>query len=85
MAGEKYLSVPEAAKLIGISRVGLYKKIKRGEVKAIRVGRSYAIAVSDMKHLTGKELTADQKRKIDQSVKKTVREYGDVLKRLGRE
>ena len=85
MTDEKYLSIPEAAKLIGISRVGLYKKIKRGEVKAIRVGRSYAIAISDMKHLTGKELTVDQKHKIDESVKKTVSEYGDVLKRLGKE
>jgi hypothetical protein len=33
----------------------------------------------------GKPLTEKDKREIDNAVKKTLEEYGDVLERLGRE
>lgn len=39
----KFISVPEAAKILGISRIAVFKKVKKGEISAIRIGRNWAI------------------------------------------
>jgi len=85
MKGNKYISIPELARILGISRIALYKKVKGGEIKALRIGRSYAIPQRFVLSLLGKELSEEDKKEIDAAVKKTVKEYGEVLKLLGRE
>jgi len=78
--GQKYISIPELAKALGISRIAVYKKVKKGEIEAIRIGRNYAISI---KEITGRELKAKDKAEIDKAVKRTVKEYGETLKLLG--
>jgi len=85
MDEEKYISIPELAKLLGLSRIAVYYKVKAGKIKAIRIGRNYAIPTKYLQEILGKELSESEKEKIKQAVKRTVREYGDVLKRLGKE
>ena len=82
---DKYISIPELANLWGISRIAVYKKVKRGEIKATKVGRNYAIPRKYILNILGKALRKEDKHEIDQAVKKTVKEYGEVLKLLGRE
>lgn len=43
MDREKYITTAELAKMLGISRVSVHKKIKSGELKAIAMGRNYVI------------------------------------------
>jgi cysteine synthase A len=43
MGKEKYLSVQEVAKKLKISRIAVYKKVKKGQIASVRVGRSFAI------------------------------------------
>ena len=43
MQKEKYLTIPQAAKLLGISRIAVYKKVKNGQIKADKIGRNYVI------------------------------------------
>ena len=81
----KYLSISEVAKILGISRIAVYKKVKKGQIKAIRVGRAYAIAQDELVDIEGKPLSEEDKRIIKQAVKKTVKEYGEVLRLLGSE
>lgn len=45
---ENYISVSEAAKQLGISRIAVFKKIKKGQIQAVRMGRSYAIPKSEV-------------------------------------
>jgi excisionase family DNA binding protein len=89
MKKSKYISIAELAKIFGISRIAVYKKVKKGYIKAIKIGRSYAVPRSavDKKavNVRGKPLREDQKRVIEEAVKKSVREYGEVLKKLVRE
>ena len=40
---EQYVSTAEIAKLLGISTVAVFKRIKKGQIKATKIGRSYAI------------------------------------------
>jgi len=81
----KYISIQELATILGISRIAVYKKVKKGEIKAIRIGRSFAISRKYLDNIMGKTLGTKEKIRIDAAVKKTVKEYGEVLKLLGRE
>ena len=38
-----YISAAELAKILGISHVAVFKRIKSGKIKAIKIGRTYAI------------------------------------------
>lgn len=39
----EYYSIPEAAALLGISRIAVFKKVKKGQLPAIRFGRNWAV------------------------------------------
>lgn len=85
MKDKEYITIPEFAKLLGISRITIYKRVKKGEIKAKRVGRNYAIDKRYLYDILGEALGEKEKGEIDRAVHKTVKEYGEVLKLLGRE
>ena len=85
MKNDKNISIPELAKILGISRIAVYKKVKKGQIKAVKIGRNFAIPKKYVSNLLGKSLNEEDKDKINKVIKRTVREYGEVLKRLGRE
>jgi excisionase family DNA binding protein len=85
MEYKQYISISEFAKLLGISRIAVYKKIKKGQIKAIRIGRSFAIPKKYMTDIIGKSLSEKDKKIINKAVEKTIKEYGEVLRLLGRE
>jgi len=82
---QQFLSTTQLASLLGISRVSVFRKIKNGEIKAIRVGRNYAIDKKYLPELEDRALSQQEKKIIDMAVKKTVREYGETLRLLGKE
>ncbi|NOY86105.1 MAG: helix-turn-helix domain-containing protein [Deltaproteobacteria bacterium] len=81
---KRLIGTSEAAKIMGISRVAVFKKIKKGEIVASKVGRNYVIDRRDLGDIY-QDITPAAKIKIDKAVNRTVQEYGDVLKRLGKE
>jgi len=85
MTTEKYITIPELAKLLGVSRIAIYNRVKRGDIPAIKIGRTYVITDQTVADILGKKVTAERKKRIDGAVTRTVREYGEVLKRLGKE
>ncbi len=85
MKEPEYITIPQLAKVLGISRIAVYKKVKKGQIEAVRIGRNYLIPKKYITALLGKSLTEKDKRRIDAAVIKTVKEYGEVLKMLGRE
>lgn len=85
MRKKEYVTIPELARLLGISRIAVYKKVKSGEIKASKIGKNYAIPKEYLTSILGKSIKEEDKKAIDRAVKKTVKEYGEVLKLLGRE
>ena len=81
----KYLSIPQAAKLMGESRISVYKKVVSGKIKADKIGRNYAINEKYIKYSTGESLGSGPKKIIDRAVAKAVKVYGETLRKLGRE
>jgi len=85
MKKEGYITIPQLAKFLGISRVAVYKKVKKGQIKAIKIGRNYAIPEKYVAEILGEDLGEKERKQIDKAVKKTVEEYGEVLRLLGKE
>lgn len=82
MENKKYLSIQELADIQGISRIAVYKKVKAGKIKAIKIGRNYAIQID---YIMGKKLRKTDEEKIEKAVKKTIHDYKETLRLLGKE
>ena len=81
----EYISTTEASKILGVSRVAVFQKIKAGKIKAKKVGRNFIIDKDRLLGFSGKLLTPSRKKEIEKAVKKVVREYGETLRLLGKE
>ena len=54
MAEQKdFFSIPEAAGILGVSRIAVFKKVKKGQLAAIRIGRNWAVPASALKPVPG--------------------------------
>ena len=82
MKKENFLSTTELAKILGISRIAVYKKVKSGKIKAVKIGRNFVIDKRNLGNILKKELTEKEKREIEKAVKKTVEEYEETLRLL---
>lgn len=82
---KEYFSTTEVAKILGISTVAVWKKIKEGKLKADRFGRNFMIPKTEIDSLTDGILDEQKKKMIQDAVKKAVKEYGEALKMLGKE
>ena len=85
MTNERYLTIPELAKLLGVSRIAIYNRVKKGQIPASKIGKTYVITDQTIATVLGREVTKSGKKQIDAAVRKTVQEYGEVLKKLGKE
>jgi excisionase family DNA binding protein len=81
----EFYSIPQVAVLLGISRIAVFKQVKKGDIRAVKIGRSYAVPSSYIRELSGKTLTPQRKRAIKRAVRKTVKKYGPLLIKLGNE
>ena len=85
---KKYISVAEFAKMLGISRIAVFKRIKKAQIPAEKIGRSYAIPVEFVSYTMNSGagiLTEEKKGEIKDAVEKVIKEYGETLKLLGKE
>ena len=85
MENGKFLSTKELAKMLGVSRVTIFKKIRSGEIKTNKVGRNFIILREDLPTILGITVGKKQKEDIDLAVKKAVKQYGETLRLLGKE
>jgi len=79
---KNYLSTIDLAKLLGVSRIAVYKQIKAGKIKAKRKGRKFVIDKKELGGILKTKLTEKQKAELKRGVKKVVREYGETLRLL---
>jgi len=68
------ITVKEAADMLGLSRVQIFRMIKNGTIEAQMVGKTYIIPSSVIEDIL-----------IKKPVRKAVEDFGEALKRLGKE
>ncbi|MDQ5886013.1 MAG: 17 protein [Patescibacteria group bacterium] len=61
---EKLYSTPEVAKILGMSRIAVFKKIKTGKLKAVKVGKGYVVAKADLMEHYRLKLKKAQKKMV---------------------
>lgn len=79
---KNYYSTAEAAKILGVSRVTVFRKIKEGSIKAEKIGRNFIVPADQLPAVTGGKTTEEE---INTAVKRAIREFGKTLKQLGEE
>ena len=80
-----FFSTSEVAKILGVSRISVFKKIKSGEIKAKKIGRNFIIERKDLAEILESVLREDKKKEIEQVVARAVKEYGETFRLLGKE
>lgn len=82
---QTFISTTELARLMGVSRVAILKKIKTGKIHAQKVGRNYIIPAEEFAIAVGEFISPNKKVEIEEVVKKAVKEYRETLRLLGNE
>ncbi len=82
---QSFFTVAELAGLLGVSKVTVLKKIKNRQIEAKKIGNSFLIGREEFEHLLSSEMSEIDKTRIKEAVKKTIKDYGEVLKWLGKE
>jgi excisionase family DNA binding protein len=85
MGKNGFFTTSEAAKILGISRIAVFNRIKKGKLKAMQIGRNFAIPKEELEDNLGRELSEEEKFFLEEGVKKVIKEYGETLQRLGKE
>lgn len=80
-----FLTTSELSKLLGISRVSVFNRIKKGEIPAQKIGRNFIIQRNHLPTIMGQTMSNENKQQIETMVKKVVNEYGETLRLLGKE
>lgn len=81
---KNHLTITEAAKILGLSRVQVFRLVKAGKIPAIRIGKFYFIDKDNL-GIGESEVSQKERKKIDETVTRVMDEYGDVIKKLGEE
>lgn len=85
MDQKDYLTAQELANILDLSRVSVFKRIQKGQIKAEKIGRNYIIFKKDLVGIINHELSERMKREIKDAVTRVLTEYGDTIKMLGKE
>ncbi len=85
MNKKEFLTTSQAAKILGISRIAVFKKIRKGEISAQKIGRNYIIAREDISPALKDKITAKEKEFISSITGFAVDEYKEALRRLAKE
>jgi excisionase family DNA binding protein len=78
----EYITLPQLAELLGISRIAVFKKVKKNQIKAIRIGKNYAIEKSQVNSILGKELNSEDKLLINNVLNRLIQEQRELFKLL---
>lgn len=79
---KELLSAQQAADLLGISKVALINNIKKGAIRAEKVGNSYVIDRRELPNIAQQNVSEGQKRQIEEAIDKTIKDYGEALRLL---
>lgn len=82
---KKYYSTSEVANIMHMTRVGVFKRIKNGKIKAEKFGRNYVVAHEDLLEALGRSLGKEKKENIERAIEKAIKEYRKTFEDLGKE
>ncbi len=82
---QKYYSTTEVARILRLSRIAVFQRIKSGRLKAEKVGRNYIISHENLSEALGQVIGEERREAIERAIEKALHEYGGTFKLLGKE
>lgn len=82
---KNFYTTADIARLLGISRIAVFKQIKSGKINAEKVGRNFIILAKDLPVQLQTKLSERAKEDIAHAVSKAVLDFGVTLQKLGQE
>lgn len=68
--GREYFSIPEAAARLGLSRIAVFKRVKKGQLEALRFGRNWAVPAAALEKAATPEKSAVQPKIVPPPLRK---------------
>ena len=81
MTDKKYITIPQYAKYLGLTRQAVWYRVKAGQISAVKIGGRYVINAS----VLTKKMTGENKKQIEAGIKKITTEYKELLEWLSKE
>lgn len=72
----KLLTIPEIAKMLKISRIAVFKKVKRKEIRAVKVGKTWVITEEEAKKYI--DFYNNKNKKTNIYIKKQITKYHTI-------
>ncbi|MEX0919256.1 MAG: helix-turn-helix domain-containing protein [Parcubacteria group bacterium] len=85
MPKKTFYSTTEVAKILHLSRIEVFRKIKAGKIKAEKIGRNYIIPHESVMEILGSSVGSHKKAEIEKAIDKALKEYGEAFRKLGEE
>lgn len=85
MTKKALYSTIEVAKILHLSRIEVFRKIKSGKIIADKIGRNYVISHESLLEALGKTIGNHKKIEIEKTIDRAMREYEEAFKKLGKE
>lgn len=82
---KKYYSTSEVARILHISRISVFNRIRKSKLKAEKIGRNYIVSHESLLEALGKSIGQEKKESIEKALDKALEEYEEVFRKLGRE
>ncbi|MFH0853675.1 MAG: excisionase family DNA-binding protein [bacterium] len=82
MQDKQFISTTEAAKILGVSRIAVFDRIKKGKIPAKKVGRNFIIEKNQIVKGNNTKIADKEKEVINKAVERTLKDYGETLKQL---
>jgi excisionase family DNA binding protein len=83
MSKDDFLSTTQAGKLLGISRIAVFKKIRSGELPAVRHGHRYLITPNSLNFYRGLILPEDKEDWCRWVAEKISKDFRVSLEKIG--
>ena len=80
-----YITIPQLADMLNMSRFTVFKWVKSGKIKATKVGRTWIIDDPEVQRILKGRLTKKQEANIKTAVNTAVSTYSELFKKLSKE
>ena len=80
----KYLTIPQLAKILGLSRQRVHQLVREGKIPAEKVGNTYIIIEQEILDILNKDITDADKAFNRKIIKKAIGQYKETFKRLAK-
>lgn len=80
-----FYSTIEAGRILNISRVSVFNRIKTGKLKATKVGRNFVIPHAAILEALGQKVGHVKKAEIERAIDLAMRDYEETFRLLAKE